>query len=237
MPSWTSGVSASCSDVIFSWSRSRTSQAQPLEKWFTASSPSFCSIGSMPPNPSSISCASLPLGCCFSGLRHCQKKLWFHSWALLLNSFFSPLLARLADKLDQRSAGEIRLALDQLIGFLDVGARDACRDETRAFQRTCAAPARPSRMAARAAERPWRAFLLGMRECRRNECRAAEAPRLVAEACDLMFRGRKKFPTPWSGKRGRFKWGRFFENLNVYARDLALASGRIALMAGYASST
>ena len=34
---------------------------------------------------------NLPSGfCCSAGARHCQKKLWFQIWALLLNSLLSP---------------------------------------------------------------------------------------------------------------------------------------------------
>ena len=91
MPSWTAGVSASCSDVTRRLPRSSTSHAQPLAKWFTASSCSFSSSACALPNPSSINLASLPSGCCpLVGLRHCQKKLWFHSCALLLNSLLFP---------------------------------------------------------------------------------------------------------------------------------------------------
>ena len=46
MPPCTSGVSASCSEVIRSAPRSSTSHAQPLEKWSTASCCSFWSIAS-----------------------------------------------------------------------------------------------------------------------------------------------------------------------------------------------
>src|SRR5690348_9392366 len=91
MPSWTIGVSASWSEVIRSAPRSSTSHAQPLAKWLTASSLSLASMVSALPNASSIRCASLPSGfCSLAGARHCQKKLWFHSCALLLNSLLSP---------------------------------------------------------------------------------------------------------------------------------------------------
>ena len=42
------------------------------------------------------------------GARHCQKKLWFHSCALLLNSLSLPGALRFLDDLDQRSAGQAR---------------------------------------------------------------------------------------------------------------------------------
>src|SRR5437763_14350755 len=91
MPSCTIGVSASCSDVTRKDPRSSTSHAQPLEKWLTASSCSLSRNACGLPNASSISLASLPSGCCpCDGARHCQKKLWFHSCALVLNSLPLP---------------------------------------------------------------------------------------------------------------------------------------------------
>jgi len=73
------------------------------------------------PKPSSISLASLPSGCwpC-CGARHCQKKLWFHSCALLLNSLLFSLSGGFHD-LQERGAGEVLLVLDKLVRFSDVG--------------------------------------------------------------------------------------------------------------------
>jgi hypothetical protein len=55
-----------------------------------------------------IRSASLPVGACFSGLRHCQKKLWFQIWAELLNRPLSP----------------VSLALEALFGHEAVGLVD-----------------------------------------------------------------------------------------------------------------
>ena len=74
----------------------------------TASSCSFSSSASASPKPSSISLASLPSGCWpWAGARHCQKKLWFHSCALLLNSLRCRPPWLRVDHLDQRGAVEV----------------------------------------------------------------------------------------------------------------------------------
>jgi len=50
------------------------------------------------PNASLIRCSSLPSGVWpWAGARHCQKKLWFQSWAALLKSLALP--ARLASRI------------------------------------------------------------------------------------------------------------------------------------------
>ena len=114
-------MSASCSEVIFSLPPSSTSQAQPLAKWFTASSPSFVE--------QRIGAAELVLD------HRGQLALWLlplrRGQALpeeavipvlggIVEELFVALLLGVPDHLGQRRIGKAGLA-EQLVDLVDIG--------------------------------------------------------------------------------------------------------------------
>ena len=146
------------------------------------------------------------------------------------------VLPGVADDIDKRSPGQIRLGAHELVGLVDVGAVMLAPVEFEGLGRNVR-----------------RERILGVRQfgefkrhfahsyvggrCN-NEERASVAPLFIAGPCDSMFRGRKKFPRSSQRREGGNLMGKFFENLNgVLIAGLVLAI-LIALLpdSGYANS-
>ena len=143
----------------------------------------------------------------FSGARHCQKKLWFQIWALLLNNFLVATASRRLITSVSEAPARSRFS-DQLIGLVDIGLVMLAVVEFQRLRRTCAEPARPWRKAGREVEGHGNLSPL-MRECRLNELSARSAPLFIARCLRSACLGAVRVPQAGRpGTKGDATWAR-----------------------------